>query len=241
MLDEQLGDTMTRLHTSLVAATQVEQVVTAVVDSAAAAMAGASEVSVTLRRNGAYRTVGASGERALRCDEAEYEAAAGPCLDAADTSLTVLAPDLSTEVRWPHWTRTALAEGFAGGAAFPVGGADTTVALNVYCESPIEWDDRTVVIGQRYAAELSRILDYSVRLVDLATETSDLRAAMESRSVIDQAIGIVMAQNRCSADAALDLLRRASQRQNLKLRDLALSMVERVGGAESEILFVQRS
>jgi AmiR/NasT family two-component response regulator len=55
-----------------------------------------------------------------------------------------------------------------------------------------------------------------------------MRAAMATRAVIDQAIGVVMAQNRCGPDDAFAILRRASQNRNQKLRDLAREMVESV-------------
>lgn len=55
---------------------------------------------------------------------------------------------------------------------------------------------------------------------------------MSSRAVIDQAIGIVMAQNRCDADAAFDVLRRASQNRNIKLRQVATDLVKAVAGRQ---------
>ena len=48
---------------------------------------------------------------------------------------------------------------------------------------------------------------------------------MASRAVIEQAKGILMAQRDCSADEAFDMLRRASQRENVKLRDVAQRIV----------------
>jgi AmiR/NasT family two-component response regulator len=50
---------------------------------------------------------------------------------------------------------------------------------------------------------------------------------MESRAAIEQAKGILMARQHCTADDAFDILRRASQRENRKLRDIADEMVRR--------------
>lgn len=52
--------------------------------------------------------------------------------------------------------------------------------------------------------------------------------------MIDQAIGIITAQQRCDASRAFDLLRRASQNRNIKLRELATEIVEAVGGHAPE-------
>ena len=50
--------------------------------------------------------------------------------------------------------------------------------------------------------------------------------------VVEQAKGILMAQNRCGPDEAFDLLRRASQRANVKVSVLAARMVEQVAAPE---------
>ncbi|WP_163275856.1 GAF and ANTAR domain-containing protein [Cellulomonas iranensis] len=241
MLDQPLGDTLGRLHDAVREATDVQAVVDTVAASARATLPGVAEVSVTLRRDGDARTVGATGERARRCDEVEYAGDAGPCLTAADEGRTVLVRDVETDGRWPAWALAARAEGFVGAAAFPVATrADVSVSLNVYSERHLEWQDSAVVLGERYAAGVAHVLGWSVRLVDLAQTTADLRASLESRAVIDQAIGIVMAQNRVGPDEALRLLRQASQGRNVKLRDLARDVVVAVGGSEPESVFVPR-
>ncbi len=65
-----------------------------------------------------------------------------------------------------------------------------------------------------------------VEAADLATTLSDhLRIALSSRSVIDQAIGIVMVQRHCDPDTAFATLRTISQRRNIKLRTVAAELV----------------
>jgi predicted transcriptional regulator len=56
-------------------------------------------------------------------------------------------------------------------------------------------------------------------------ENANLRLALTSRSVIDQAIGILVAQQQCSVEAAFELLRKASQGRNIKLREVAAQIV----------------
>jgi AmiR/NasT family two-component response regulator len=57
---------------------------------------------------------------------------------------------------------------------------------------------------------------------------------LTSRSIIDQAIGILMAQQRCSAGAAFEILRSASQGRNTKLRTIAADIVRAVGGSADD-------
>ena len=66
------------------------------------------------------------------------------------------------------------------------------------------------------------------RHYDEITLSDHLRAALSSRSIIDQAIGIVMAQQRCSPDEAFGLLRAVSQQRNIKLREVAANLVTAV-------------
>ena len=63
-------------------------------------------------------------------------------------------------------------------------------------------------------------------LEDCHTQLTQLRAAMQSRSVIDQAKGVLIARHGCTADEAFVMLSEASQRANRKLRDLAVAVVE---------------
>jgi AmiR/NasT family two-component response regulator len=73
-------------------------------------------------------------------------------------------------------------------------------------------------------------LTVSLRQVRHAAIQLQMAEAMVSSSVIDQAIGILMAQQRCTAEAAFELLRQASQRRNRKLRDIAAEIVTKVSG-----------
>ena len=61
-------------------------------------------------------------------------------------------------------------------------------------------------------------------------EVADLRAALETRPVIDQAKGLLIAEHGCSPDEAFDMIATASQRNNRKVRDIARAMVD---GAQS--------
>jgi hypothetical protein len=56
-----------------------------------------------------------------------------------------------------------------------------------------------------------------------------LAARLASQPVIEQAKGIVMAQTGCSPEEAFDLLRKASQRSNVPVRELAQAVVTRAG------------
>lgn len=69
-------------------------------------------------------------------------------------------------------------------------------------------------------------------------ELAENRAkAMENRTAIDIAIGIIMGQNRCSAAEAFEMLRRASNGRNEKIQDIARELARKVGGGEVTTAF----
>lgn len=72
------------------------------------------------------------------------------------------------------------------------------------------------------------LVSNALALVDAAQLNDQLRQAVDSRELIGVAKGIFMERQSCTRDEAFDLLRRASQRENRKLRELAEELVERV-------------
>ncbi len=77
-----------------------------------------------------------------------------------------------------------------------------------------------------FAAQAAAAITMTMRYADQVTLTEQLRTALTSRSVIDQAMGIIMGQRRCTAEEAFAVLRAASQRRNIRLRDVARELVD---------------
>jgi len=104
-------------------------------------------------------------------------------------------------------------------------------ALNLYADRPDAFGHKEIGRAEAFGAEASRALDLAGRLTSAVELAHQLRQALLSRTTIDQAIGVVMAQNRCDADAAFDMLRAASQNRNVKLRDVAAGVLRSVRNA----------
>jgi len=103
-------------------------------------------------------------------------------------------------------------------------------ALNLYATRPGAFGSEEQATAARFADEASRAITLAVRLAVRAEMSENLQHALASRAVIDQALGIIMGQNRCSADEAFDILRTTSQNRNIKLRDIAAATVAPVSG-----------
>ncbi|MGW7218375.1 ANTAR domain-containing protein, partial [Streptomyces collinus] len=87
--------------------------------------------------------------------------------------------------------------------------------------------------ARAFAARAGDAIDVALRIERRRQSAADVRTALLSRSVIDQAVGILMARERIDARIALERLRRVSQDRNVKLRDLCSQLVARVSAPDS--------
>ncbi len=149
-------------------------------------------------------------------------------MDAAETRSAQYSPDLADETRWPAYTEYALATGVRCVLALPLPLADEPdAALNLYGLGPGALDDgREAARG--FAERAAHAVGEALRIERHGASAADVRTALLSRSVIDQAVGILMARDRVDARVALDRLRRVSQHRNVRLRDLCGDLVARV-------------
>jgi hypothetical protein len=108
------------------------------------------------------------------------------------------------------------------------------LVLNCYSVGDAFLDDGAVDRAQQFIEELAFTLRLALRLAQRATEVSQLQEALASWSTIDQALGVLMTQNRCTRDEAFGILRRASQNRNVKLRDVAAAVIQRFTGHPAE-------
>ena len=220
------------LQDLLLATPALEGFVEGVARAAAEHIGPAAAATVSMQRHGRPYAVAASDPLSAACDEVEYAADDGPCLDALRLGRVVASADLAVDSRWPAWRDAALSRGFRSVAAVPSPvRPGVAIALNLYARATDAWDDQVLPVAHLYADQISRAMHLYLRSTDQTELNADLRAAIVSRSVIDQAIGVIMAQNRCTEDRAIEILRSASQHRNVKLRDLAASLIESVTGS----------
>ncbi|WP_372698181.1 GAF and ANTAR domain-containing protein [Arthrobacter sp. JSM 101049] len=181
---------------------------------------------VTLLRERRAATAASSSPEAQRMDEVQYKYDEGPCLSAARDGVEFHAPDLAVETRWPEYLQEIQDAGIRSIMAVPMDLAGEALgALNFYAEAVHSFDDSTRAQALAYAAQAADSIRLAVRIAQQMDTLEDLKAAMASRTVIDVAVGVVMAQNRCSQNQAFAILQRASSTRNLKLRDVAAKVV----------------
>lgn len=195
---------------------------------------------VTLLRNKEGATVASSSDEARALDEVQYGYGDGPCMRASRTGKTVLVADVRTEERWPEYTEAIQDRGFYSILGVPLLlGNDGGAGLNLYTREPGYFTPEMVQAAEAFATEAATALQLAVQVGRHKSAAEHLRAAMKARTVIDLAVGIMMAQNKCSQDAAFDILRQASSNRNVKLRELAERVVGSVTSDAVETHFVE--
>lgn len=163
----------------------------------------------------------ATSQDALRqVDALQHRLKEGPCLDALRQQDTVQSDDLSIDERWPKWGPEVARLGFSSIVSYRLFSTDNTLgALNLYGKSKSAFTADDVHDGVALAAHVG------VALAG-AQEVENLEKALEGRTVIGQATGILMERFDMTSDRAFRLLSKISQDRNLKLRQLAEQIVQ---------------
>lgn len=220
------------LAADLLGATTVGGVLRRVVEAARSVVPGADLVSLTLRTPGGYETPAHTDPLALRLDELQYRLDSGPCVEATrkpGLGLTFDA-DLGTSARFGPFGPAAAQLGVHSVLAvglFPDGDGPRMGALNFYSSVRAGLDELDRDVALVLAAHASTALAATLASSAAELETVQLQQALQSRDVIGQAKGILMERRGISADEAFAVLRTASQSLNLKLTQVARTLVER--------------
>lgn len=196
------------------------------------AVPGADAASMTTFQDGRPTAGAASDEWARELDELQYAEHEGPCLDCARSGLVFRIRDLVEENRWPSYTPVAVSRGARSTVSVPMSAEGQVLgALNVYSRTPDAFSAEAVSIGEIIAAHAglaSQVASAFFRHRELGEQ---MREAMGSRAVIEQAKGVLMATRRISADDAFQVLVDLSQRSNRKLREVADALVAETAGS----------
>lgn len=194
---------------------------------------------ITLMRQRNAGTVASSSERARLLDEIQYAYADGPCLHACREATQVYIPDFEKDNTWPEYNKAITDHGVRSVLAlpFPLSDNIAMAGLNLYADRPNAFDQAAVQRANDYVQQASKGLQLAVLIAQHSQTAANLRAAMESRTVIDVATGIIIAQNRCTQVEAMELIKKASSNRNVKLRVVAQAIVDSAGGGLIQTVF----
>lgn len=196
------------------------------------------QCAVTLQRHGRLATIAHSSDEAKVLDEIQINFGDGPCISAMHTGQSVLVADTRTDNRWPEYLAVVASHGYFALMGVPLAlEGEAKAALNFFASTPDAFSPEGAALANAYAAQASKAMILAIRVASHLETADNLKAAMEKRTAIDIAVGIVMGQNRCSQEEAFSILSRASNNQNVKLRDLAEQVISSVSHKPVETYF----
>ncbi len=231
MLSDAQAQALRALSNYLVAKTSMGDTLLDVSQITVDALPGADMAGISLLGEDGRPTTGVfTDQQAPDIDAAQYESGRGPCLDSWREGKVVRLDDMQNALEvYPEFAKAAQAHGVQSTLSLPlVAGNDRLGALNLYAPVAGGFTSDDEALGTDLAAAAAIVLANASAFWAASQLSEQLGQAMQSRAVIEQAKGIVMARSpKMTADEAFDVLRKASQRENLKVRDIAQRIVER--------------
>jgi transcriptional regulator with GAF, ATPase, and Fis domain len=195
-------------------------------------VSGCDHASLLVRKDGRYVTVGASDQIAQHIDDLERMSGDGPCIDAIEDETPQIEPDLTTPNLWPNFAARLIAE-------TPVRGAmgfrllvdhKATGALNLFSDTPNKFTPESA--GQ--AVVLASFASVAINAVTQGEDAATLRRGLLSNREIGKAVGMLMLLNNVDEHEAFETLRRHSQDLNIKLADVAKTVITNRGKFSSD-------
>jgi GAF domain-containing protein len=178
--------------------------------------------------DGELSFVAASEQRVIDVELLQAQLKQGVCHEAFYVNEIVHMVDAGKDERWPQYTERVVELGLRSVIGIPLNAVGQTIGvINIYREAPGSWSDEEVAAAEILAAMGAGYILNANQMQAQNSLAEQLHSAIESRDLIGQAKGILMARSRMDGDEAFDLLRRWSQDQNRKLRDIAEEVVVR--------------
>lgn len=230
-LDLALVTALAHAARRLAAARSQEEAGEEIVRSARSAVPGYVSVALVVREpDGTRAVVAATDELARATAEFQLHLEEGPLALALDGVVTVQSADARDDGRWPRYARSLAAQSEATAAQLStplVAGSEVLGALDL--GSPVSGLPAPVWVR---AAELHAT--QAAMLLERLRVEAQLASAVDSRTVIGQAVGLLMERLHVGRDQAVELLKHHSSVSNVRVRALADELVaeaDRVYGA----------
>lgn len=224
---EDLQESMSSLATLATGSLNLEDLLTKVATFAVGAIPGADGAGLTLLENDRADTVVTTAPFVREIDDIQYSIGQGPCISAAAEGQTVLSGSLGGDRRWPKFGARVARLGVHSAVSLPLITARGVVgALNVYAHAKHVFDERAAELGELFAVPAAISVQNAQVLAQTRRLANQLQNALESRGVIDRAVGVLMSRSGVTEAEAIDRLRTISQNEHRKLVVVAESIVD---------------
>jgi GAF domain-containing protein len=210
----------------VLARTNLQQVLQMVADRALELSPDTNAVVVSLPdKKGALAAFAGNG--GIELDHLAAAPEPGPGSDAAGQGRAHIVRSLIVEKRWPEFANHALYCGAQSVLACPLTGDGQVIGSIVFYSSlEAAFGSQQAAIAQAFSDSAAVLLSNSRAYEAAIALSAQLNEALQSRAVIDQAKGMLMATHGISADEAFDKIKSISQSTNIKVRELAQQIVD---------------
>jgi GAF domain-containing protein len=222
-----LARTMVELADNLVDDFDIVELLTTLSDSCVEVLDIAASGIMLAPPGGELRVMTSSSEAMHLVELFEVQTQEGPCLDCYRSGRTVVNEDLATvNGHWPRFAPVALAAGFRAADAIPMRLRNHVIgALNLFRTATGSLSDDDVAAAQALADIATIAIVQHRRTIEQHALTEQLTHALNSRTVLEQAKGMIAERLDLSVDQAFTRLRHHARANNLRLSDLAADLV----------------
>ncbi|SMF38260.1 GAF and ANTAR domain-containing protein [Cellulosimicrobium composti] len=199
----------------------LQQTLDRVVELAVSMVDGCESAGISLVTRRKIESPSVSDPLVARGDALQYELDEGPCLDAIREHALVESGDVAADPRWPRWAPRAAAElGVRSMLCVQLyTSANAHGALNMYATTRDAFGPDSHHLASTFAA-------VAAAAISAARTEEQLQSAVQTRTLIGQAQGIVMERYSLTAARAFAVMSRVSQDANIKMVDLAREIVD---------------
>lgn len=233
LADPDVVKALDEIHSLLLGRDDLHSTLRVVAEIAVRTISGCECAGVTLVENDRVISTACTDALCAEIDAAQYETGEGPCVDAIRTDTVMWLGDALEDERWTSFGALAERHGVSSVLGLPLEvGGEALGALNLYGKKKQAFTERDTEIGNVLAVHGAIVLANAKVFEDAARRNEQLTKALESRGIIERAKGVLMEREKCSADQAFEMLVRASQALNRKLRAVAEDVVDDAEGPD---------
>jgi GAF domain-containing protein len=216
----------------VVDALTLDESLTQIAEFAAHAIPGADGAGVTVAHPSAaplrIQSWAVTAEFVREIDTLQYDLhEEGPCITSMHTARPCVSGSISDDTRWPRFGGAVVRLGVNSALSLPLILREQVIGvINAYAYTLDAFAEHAVAIGTKFAGPAA-VAVHNARLLMAARQRAEqLQRALGTRSVIDQAVGIIRARSGVSAEEAFTRLIKISQDDNVKLHVVAERLVE---------------
>jgi len=218
-----------KIADTLVADYDVFDLLHTLVDESVGILDAAAAGLVLVDQAGELQVMASTSEESQLVEVLQLEAGSGPCVDCYRSGTVVAIDDIAAQgSRWPLFQTSAVSQGFRSLHAVPMRLHSRTIgALNLFGGEvgPLSAEDAAIAQAFADVATITLLQGRAARETALLNE--QLKRALTSRILIEQAKGVIAYTSNVDMSAAFALLRGYARAHNQTLYDTAEKVINR--------------